>query len=126
MLDSETEAEFAVEHASLPAPAPASGWNASIPVTLVKRCPHAEGSSQKARRLPVVVWLHATGASASAMQPRLLAYADLGFLAVAIDCRYHGARAAGSAEERRAAYQAAVHQYAPSPLRVLGGQTVCR
>lgn len=65
--------------------------NGTINVTTVAHEPAAPGT--RPERMPVVVWLHATGGSAAVMRPRLLAYASLGFLAVAIDCRYHGERA---------------------------------
>lgn len=111
VLDAAHETEFAVEQVALPAPPPATGRNATIPVTLVRRRARGAARQRSCARLPVVIWLHATGASAAAMRPRLLAYADFGFLAVAIDCRHHGLRAEGQTDdERRAAYQAAVHR----------------
>lgn len=44
-------------------------------------------------RLPVVIQLHGTGGSKESMLPRLMTLANRGFLAVAIDGRYHGERA---------------------------------
>jgi dienelactone hydrolase len=58
-------------------------------------------------QLPVVIWLHATGGSAELMTPRLLAYAGMGFLAVALDARYHGRRAAPDSTPR-IGYQKAI------------------
>lgn len=76
---------------------------------------------------PVVIWLHATGASTVAMLPRLYNYAALGFLAVSMDCRYHGART--PAEDNGLKYQEAVFKcvsiwQAMSP-RCLVGQHSC-
>jgi hypothetical protein len=44
-------------------------------------------------RLPVVIQLHGTGGSKESMLPRLMTLANRGFIAVAIDGRYHGERA---------------------------------
>ena len=51
-------------------------------------------SASTAGRRPVVIVLHGTGDSKDGMIPLLEMLADRGFLAVAIDGRYHGERAA--------------------------------
>jgi hypothetical protein len=134
------DADFDIRRVHLPAPGAVAPCNARIPVTLVKlrrarsacaspsataagtapsaplspRARRRQRSKSKDEKLPVVLWLHATSASAAAMMPRLLAYAELGFLAAAIDCRYHGERAAGGAgRECRSGYQDAVYQCVP-------------
>eukprot|EP00892_Ulva_mutabilis_P011860 jgi/Ulvmu1/9046/UM005_0139.1 len=72
------------------APDSAAGTDQSAPTAAGS----GEGGSgaQEARRLPAVVWLHATGGSKVDMVPRMQSYAKKGFLAVAMDCRYHGER----------------------------------
>jgi dienelactone hydrolase len=47
-------------------------------------------------RRPVVIQLHGTGGNKEQLIPRLNALADHGFIAVAIDSRYHGERAGKS------------------------------
>ena len=44
-------------------------------------------------RLPVVIQLHGTGGSKEQLLPRLMTLANRGFIAIAIDGRYHGERA---------------------------------
>jgi dienelactone hydrolase len=44
-------------------------------------------------RLPVVIQLHGTGGRKEQLLPRLMTLANRGFVAVAIDARYHGERA---------------------------------
>ena len=60
-----------------------------------------------ATRQPVVIVLHGTGGSKEGMVPRLRTLAARGFVAVAIDGRYHGERA-GAAEGGMSAYQAGI------------------
>jgi hypothetical protein len=48
---------------------------------------HQDVSMGPHKRLPVVIWLHATRGNTQSMMPRLMKYAEMGFLAVAIDCR---------------------------------------
>jgi dienelactone hydrolase len=48
-------------------------------------------------RLPVVIQLHGTGGNKEQMLPRLITLANRGFVAVAIDGRYHGERAGNAA-----------------------------
>ncbi|KAI3431599.1 hypothetical protein D9Q98_004649 [Chlorella vulgaris] len=77
---SETEAELATDSACEAAQA----W---VPVRLVKQAV-AQG------RLPVVVLLHATGTDKDSLATQQAHFARRGYLAAAIDCRYHGDRAA--------------------------------
>jgi dienelactone hydrolase len=58
-------------------------------------------------RRPVVIVLHGTGGSKEGMTSRLRDLAARGFVAVAIDARYHGARAKGGSDGLPA-YQAAI------------------
>lgn len=48
---------------------------------------------KKHQRRPAVVLLHATGNSKESLYPLLKAYASRGYVAIAIDSRYHGERA---------------------------------
>lgn len=64
----------------------ASEAGARVPGVLLKQ------RAGPARR-PVVIVLHGTGGAKEGMLPRLRAYAAHGFMAVAIDGRYHGERA---------------------------------
>lgn len=60
-------------------------------------------------KLPVVIFLHATGSSKEAMAARMAQYAADGFLAAAVDCRYHGERArAQDGQHARDVYQDAL------------------
>ncbi len=57
----------------------------------------------------MMIWLPPTGSSKEAMLPRMAEYAAAGYVAVAIDCRYHGARAAADAAgSARDGYQQAL------------------
>jgi dienelactone hydrolase len=78
----------------------ASEAGGRVPAMLYKR----RGSSS---RQPVVIVLHGTGGSKEGMIPRLREAATRGFVAVAIDGRYHGERGARS-EGGLPAYQAAI------------------
>lgn len=57
--------------------------------------------------LPVVIVMHGTGGSKDGMKELLTSYAKAGFVAVAIDGRYHGERK-GAAKDGNEAYQAAI------------------
>src|SRR5262245_23565475 len=57
-----------------------------VPVLVVKR-------GTRSGRSPVVVVLHGTGGSKEGVRPLLRRLADLGFIGVAIDARFHGERA---------------------------------
>src|SRR5437762_4251359 len=61
------------------------------------------------RAAPAVIVLHGTGGSKEGMMSRLRALASRGFVAVAIDGRYHGERAKRNAG-RRSAYHVAMLQ----------------
>ena len=69
-----------------------------------------EGAAQ---RLPVVVWLHATGGRKEDMVPRMESFAKQGFLAVSMDFRYHGERMDPSSPcEPRRQYEDAIYRCA--------------
>jgi len=63
---------------------------------------------QDAVRRPAVIVLHGTGGNKEGQRPFLAELARAGFVAVAIDGRYHGARAPGGANAKSAAYVAAI------------------
>lgn len=75
-----------------------------VPAVLIK-------PSGPASRLPVVIVLHGTGGSKEGMVPRLRELAGQGFAAVAIDGRYHGARADAAAEGMSAYLGAILRTY---------------
>jgi dienelactone hydrolase len=58
-------------------------------------------------RLPVVIQLHGTGGRKEQLLPRLMTLANRGFIAVAIDARYHGERA-GNAPGLETPYSTAI------------------
>jgi dienelactone hydrolase len=87
--------ELAVEDASFAAEA-----GERVPTLVVKR-------RDSSGRRPVVIVLHGTGGSKDGMASRLRDLAAKGFVGVAIDGRYHGARAKGGSEGMPA-YQAAM------------------
>lgn len=64
----------------------------------------AEGS---AGRRPVVIQLHGTGGRKEQLMPRLTTLANRGFVAIAIDGRYHGERE-GEGRELSTAYMTAI------------------
>lgn len=64
-----------------------------------------------AGRLPVVVALHGTGGNKEQQLPLLRRLADRGYLAVAIDARYHGARVPGGATKAEQYNQAVIRAW---------------
>jgi len=72
-----------------------------VPTLLVKR-------DGRAGRRPAVIVLHGTGGSKDGHGPRLKELAMRGFVAVAIDARYHGERAARPADGALPPYQDAI------------------
>src|SRR5206468_2109519 len=50
-----------------------------------------------ANKLPAVILLHGTGGSKAGMEPLAKELAQIGFLAMAIDARFHGERLPGGA-----------------------------
>lgn len=64
--------------------------NQRVPGLLVT--PDVPGQSSSAARRPVVIALHGTGGNKESQLPLLSDYAHNGFIGVAIDGRYHGAR----------------------------------
>jgi len=71
-----------------------------VPTLLIKQ----SGSS----RQPAVIVLHGTGGSKEGMAGRLRDLAGKGFIAVAIDGRYHGARAGAASSDGMPPYLAAI------------------
>jgi len=74
-----------------------------VPGILVKPAPTTQPLSQ---RRPVVIALHGTGGTKDGQLPLLRALAEKGFIAVAIDGRYHGERT--KAGKGAAEYQQAI------------------
>lgn len=72
-----------------------------VPGILVK-------SPQASGRRPVVIALHGTGGNKEGQRPLLRELAGDGFVAIAIDGRYHGERAQGGKAVRSAEYVAAI------------------
>ena len=67
-------------------------------------------SAKPAGRRPVVVALHGTGGNKESQLPLLADLARRGFVGIAIDGRYHGARAKGGKEAKSTEYVAAVQR----------------
>jgi predicted esterase len=63
-----------------------AGEQGRLPVLILSM----RGSSEKK---PAVLFLHSTGKNKEWMRPLLVAYASRGYVAIAIDSRYHGERA---------------------------------
>uniref|UniRef100_A0A061QP76 Alpha beta-hydrolases superfamily protein n=1 Tax=Tetraselmis sp. GSL018 TaxID=582737 RepID=A0A061QP76_9CHLO len=59
-------------------------------------------ASKRRKPSPAVIVIHATGKSKTSVYTHLRRFADMGFVAVGIDCRYHGERAFG--EKPKQAY----------------------
>jgi dienelactone hydrolase len=91
---SETGDGFVVEHGSF-----FSEEKERVPFLALRK----EGA---AGRLPAVVVLHGTGGTKEAMRPTLEDLARRGYLALAIDARFHGERAGGAPGKQ--AYQDAI------------------
>ena len=71
---------------------------AGVPVLFMQ--PHSRaGGGGGAGRMPAVVFMHGTGASAADLWPWMTAVADRGVCCLAVDARYHGERAGGSSRE---------------------------
>ncbi len=65
-------------------------------------------SASAAGRRPVVIALHGTGGNKDGQRPLLAEFARDGFVAIAIDGRYHGARAKGGKAAKSAEYVDAI------------------
>ncbi len=78
------------EKASFATEARPDGSIERVPALLVKR-----EATKPGTKLPVVIVLHGTGGNKEGSRPWLEALANRGFLAVAIDGRYHGERGQG-------------------------------
>jgi len=79
---------YLTEHLNFASERHANGRMERVPALVVK----PKGSQG---RLPVVIVLHGTGGNKERMRPWLLELAERGIIGVAIDARYHGARAGG-------------------------------
>jgi dienelactone hydrolase len=66
------------------------------------------GVASAAARRPAIVVLHGTGGNKEAERALLIDYAKAGFVGVAIDGRYHGARAKGGKAAKSAEYVDAI------------------
>src|SRR5262249_20334167 len=89
----------AIEDLTIATDTKADGTQERVPMRFVT--PAGAGQS----RLPTMIVLHGTGGLGGYVKDWLSAFADHGFLAVAIDARYHGDRAGG--QRGKAAYEAA-------------------
>ncbi|KAI7840401.1 hypothetical protein COHA_005832 [Chlorella ohadii] len=73
----------------------AASLQAWVPLRIVgppAAAPSNGTQQQQQRQRPAVILLHATGVDMSSLAEQQAAFARRGFVAVAIDCRYHGAR----------------------------------
>ncbi|KAL4438723.1 hypothetical protein ABPG77_006327 [Micractinium sp. CCAP 211/92] len=68
-----------------------NGLQAWVPLRLAKLPPAEAPQEQEA--LPAVLLLHATGVDKDSLAARQAEFARRGYLAAALDCRYHGERA---------------------------------
>ncbi|KAK9840969.1 hypothetical protein WJX81_003405 [Elliptochloris bilobata] len=93
-----THGALEAEHLQVHCDAGLQGW---MPLSIMK-------AHQQPGKLPTVIFLHATGASKEMMRERMGRAASLGFLAAAIDCRYHGERALRGATSPYEGYQEAL------------------
>jgi cephalosporin-C deacetylase-like acetyl esterase len=124
----------------------ATDANQRVPGILIKQKPAqpAPATAQTLTRRPVVITLHGTGGTKEGERPLLVELAKRGFIAVAIDGRYHGERTKagrGSAEYEQAILRAwrengtpgnrrglapfaeSAEQKVPAPLSADGSQT---
>lgn len=79
-----------------------------VPTLLIKKA----GAGGK---LPVVVCLHGTGGTKAGQTKLLEQFADRGYLAVAIDARYHGGRIPGGAKGAQQYNEAALRAWHAKP-----------
>ena len=98
-VTSEKQGDFVVEHGHF-----FSEPKERVPFLALRK----EGA---AGRLPAVVVLHGTGGTKEAMRPTLEELARRGYLALAIDARYHGERVAGGAQGKQAYEDAALRAW---------------
>jgi dienelactone hydrolase len=88
--NSDTTTGLVSERLSFASEAKPDGTTERVPVLVVRFAPTGAG------RRPAVIVLHGTGGSKDTMKPWLNELARRGFVAVAIDARYHGDRAGGA------------------------------
>lgn len=81
-----------------------------VPGILVKPAPSSTAASSSAAvvRRPAVIVLHGTGGNKEVERALLIDYARVGLIGVAIDGRYHGARAQGGKAAKSAEYVDAI------------------
>jgi dienelactone hydrolase len=79
-----------VERLSIASESKADGTIERVPILLIR--PSTEARGQR----PVVIVLHGTGGTKEGMRPWLVDLARKGFVALAIDARYHGDRSGGA------------------------------
>ncbi len=85
---STTDRGFLVERLSFASEKKADGTTERVPTLVVR-------PSDDSKRRPAVIALHGTGGTKEGMRPWLNELAGRGFVAVAIDGRYHGERSGG-------------------------------
>jgi dienelactone hydrolase len=86
------EGKYRVERLTIATETKADGAVERVPV-LVVRPPREEG---RAVRRPVMIVLHGTGGNKDGVRSWLDEFAGRGFVAVAVDARYHGGRVPGA------------------------------
>ena len=97
--ETKTSGGLTTEHLSFASEKHADGKVERVPVLVVR-------PEKVDKRLPAVIALHGTGGGKDGMRGWLTELAKRGFIAVAIDARYHGERAGGA--KGAAAYVAAI------------------
>ena len=85
----------------------ASDADNRVPGILLKKGSSTTNANVSARR-PVVIALHGTGGNKESQRALLTELVGAGFIGVAIDGRYHGARAKGGKEAKATEYVAAI------------------
>jgi len=86
---SKAEGGLVFEALSFASEKKADGQEERVPVLIVR-------PEKAAKRLPAVIALHGTGGSKESQQGLLVQLAKKGYIGVAIDARYHGARSGGA------------------------------
>jgi hypothetical protein len=88
------------------------GW---LPIRIIKlrKTPNPNASQQR----PCVIFLHPTGSSMESLKTRQENYALAGYIAVAIDSRYHGQRSAGKTVLPSGASQSSREYYEEALVR---------
>eukprot|EP00239_Pterosperma_sp_CCMP1384_P000174 CAMPEP_0197847578 /NCGR_PEP_ID=MMETSP1438-20131217/6458_1 /TAXON_ID=1461541 /ORGANISM="Pterosperma sp., Strain CCMP1384" /LENGTH=293 /DNA_ID=CAMNT_0043459537 /DNA_START=1422 /DNA_END=2303 /DNA_ORIENTATION=- len=87
------------------------GPQGQVPVVVIKKNADGDASAGLNKQQPVIIYLHATGASINEMLGYMETAASKGYIAVAIDCRYHGGRAYSKDEYKKALIKAWVDDH---------------